>query len=265
MHVKHLQACRRSHNALLVAYGYFDRTITEWEMNEQIRRVTKRSTMQESIYSQLRVSLMQGRFEPGAQMTVATLAEGFGSSAMPVREALRQLVVENGLVALPNGTVQVPEVSAGHLRDLCNARIALEGLATAMAGKNIDDATVRRLKRLIAEHELAITHDGIHESLEKNQEFHFLIYRASGSTVLPQLIETVWLQCGPYMRVITEEVERNQDVSYNTAGTNYHHIVVEALERRDAEAARTAMEKDIGLSFDFLLSILNKRDAVAAA
>lgn len=229
-------------------------------MKEQIQRVTKRSTMQESIYSQLRMSLMQGRFEPGAQMTVAPLAEGFGSSAMPVREALRQLVVENGLVALANGTVQVPEVSKAHLRDLCTARIALEGLATAMAGEHIDDATVRRLRRLIAEHELAIKHDGIHESLEKNQEFHFLIYRASGSTVLPQLIETVWLQCGPYMRVITEEVERNQDVSYNTAGTNYHHVVVDALEQRDGAVARSAMEKDIRLSFDFLIEILTRRE-----
>lgn len=228
-------------------------------MGEQIQRVVKRSTMQESIYTQLRTSLMQGRFEPGTQLTVATLAEGFGSSAMPVREALRQLVVENGLVALPNGTIQVPEVSKAHLQDLCNARIALEGLATEMAASRADDAMIRRLKRLIAEHELAIEHDGIHESLVKNQEFHFLIYRLSGSTVLPQLIETVWLQCGPYMRVITEEVERNQEVPYNTAGTNYHHIVIDAFEKRDATAAREAMEKDIRLSFDFLISILDGR------
>lgn len=234
-------------------------------MSDQIQRVVKRSTMQESIYMQLRTSLMQGRFEPGTQLTVATLAEGFGSSAMPVREALRQLVVENGLVALPNGTIQVPEVSMKHLQDLCDARIALEGLATEMACAHADEAAVRKLKRLIAEHELAIKHDGIHESLVKNQEFHFLIYRLSGSTVLPQLIETVWLQCGPYMRVITEEVERNQEVPYNTAGTNYHHIVIEGLEKRDAASARAAMEKDIRLSFDFLLDILHRRETTATA
>lgn len=229
-------------------------------MDDQIRRVVKRSTMQESIYTQLRYSLMQGRFEPGTLMTVAPLAERFGSSAMPVREALRQLVVENGLVLLPNGTIQVPEVSQSRLHDLFDARIALEGLATARACKQIDDATLRRLKRLISEHELAIEHDGIHESLEKNQEFHFLIYQSAGSTVLPQLIETVWLQCGPYMRVITEEVERNQQAPYNTAGTSFHHKVVEALGRRDAAAAQGALEQDIRLSYDFLIDVLNKRE-----
>ncbi|WP_250467723.1 GntR family transcriptional regulator [Caballeronia sp. GAFFF2] len=233
-------------------------------MTEQFTRVVKRSTMQESIYAQLRASLMQGRFEPGRQLTVATLAEAFGSSAMPVREALRQLVVENGLVALPNGTIQVPDISRKHLRDLCDARIALEGLATEMAAKHIDEPAVRRLRRLISEHELAIKHDGIHESLVKNQEFHFLIYRASGSTVLPPLIETVWLQCGPYMRVITEEVERDEKVPYNTAGTDLHHVVVDALEAHNASAARKAMEKDIRMSFDFLIKTIEKREVVAA-
>ncbi|KQR77184.1 hypothetical protein ASG35_13085 [Burkholderia sp. Leaf177] len=229
-------------------------------LGNQIQRVVKRGTLQESIYGQLRTSLMQGRFEPGQQLTVAVLAEAFGSSAMPVREALRQLVVEKGLIALPNGTIQVPEVSEKRLRDLCEARLALEGLATAMACENMDASSLRRLKRLISEHELAIKHDGIHESLEKNQEFHFLIYNGSGSTVLPQLIETVWLQCGPYMRVVTEEVERNQDVPYHTAGTNYHHIVAEALEKRDAQAARSAMEKDIKLAFDFLIDVMRTRE-----
>ncbi|QGZ65632.1 GntR family transcriptional regulator [Paraburkholderia acidisoli] len=233
-------------------------------MSEQIKRVVKRSTMQESIYAQLRTSLMQGRFEPGTQLTVASLADGFGSSAMPVREALRQLVVENGLIALANGTIQVPEVSKARLLDLCNARIALEGRATEMAAERVDDASIRRLKRLIGEHELAIQHDGIHESLVKNQEFHFLIYQLSGSAVLPQLIETVWLQCGPYMRVITQEVERNETVPYNTAGTDLHHVVVAAMERHDAAAAREAMERDIRLSFDFLLDILERRDSTVS-
>lgn len=231
----------------------------------QVKKVVKRATMQDSIYAQLRMSLMQGRFQPGAQLTVASLAEGFGSSAMPVREALRQLVAENGLVALANGTIQVPEVSDERLRDLCEARLSLEGLATAKACEHMDAPTLRKIKRLISEHELAIKHDGIHESLEKNQEFHFLIYQASGSTVLPQLIESVWLQCGPYMRVITEEVERNEQAPYHTAGTNLHHVVVEAFERGDVAAARAAMEQDIRNAFDFLHRILADRKLASIA
>lgn len=233
-------------------------------LSPQITPVVKRATMQETIYAQLRMALMQGRFEPGAQLTVAPLAERFGSSAMPVREALRQLVVEKGLVALPNGTIQVPTIDEKRLRDLCDARLALEGLATEMAASMMEATTVRRMHRLIDEHELAIKHDGIHESLAQNQEFHFLIYHASGSTVLPQLIETVWLQCGPYMRVITEAVERNAAVPYHTAGTNLHHIVAQAIEAKDGKAAREAMEKDIRQAFDFLISILPTHHASAA-
>src|SRR6218665_2863272 len=103
-------------------------------MFEQIvKRADKRGTLQEVIYGELRLALMKGRFDPGQAMTVHALAEAFGESTMPVREALRQLVAENGLSAQPNSTIQVPAVTEARLRDLCTARLALEGLATPIA------------------------------------------------------------------------------------------------------------------------------------
>ncbi|QIN67935.1 HTH-type transcriptional regulator McbR (plasmid) [Caballeronia sp. SBC1] len=223
---------------------------------ESVKRVVKRGTMQEAIYADLRLSLMKGRFDPGQMMTIHALADAFGASTMPVREALRQLVAENGLSVQANGTIQVPAVSVSRLRDLCTARLALEGLATRMACERLDAATLRHLKRLIDEHEQSIEHDGIYSSLEKNQEFHFLIYAASGSSVLPSLIESLWLQYGPYMRVISRHVETDTSSTFQRNGTDYHHVLVTAFEKGDADAAQAAMEADIQRTTDLLLDVL---------
>src|SRR6218665_60532 len=184
-------------------------------MFEQIvKRADKRGTLQEVIYGELRLALMKRRFDPGQAMPVHALAEAFGASTMPVREALRQLVAENGLSAQPNRTIQVPAVTEARLRDLCTARLALEGLATRMACERISAAALRHLRWLIAEHEQATEHDGIYTSLEKNQEFHFLIYAESGSSVLPPLIESLWLQFGPYMRLISRHIETDVSIEF---------------------------------------------------
>ena len=214
--------------------------------------------MQEYIYMDLRRSLMHGHYEPGQLLTIKSLSDEFGCSAMPVREALRQLSVENGLEALPNGTIQVPQVDQERLHDLYLARLNLEDMATAMACERIDEALLRRLRRLVAEHELAIQHDGIYPSLEKNYDFHFLIYAASGSRVLPQLIETVWLQYGPYMRVISQYVEVHAQARFQKNGTNHHHALIEALAKGDSAAARAAMLADINGTYEMLVILLRQ-------
>ncbi len=67
-------------------------------MNEiGLSKVSSRTTVQDGVYEQLRQALMWGRFEPGQVITIPALSAEFGTSHMPVREALRRLAAENGL------------------------------------------------------------------------------------------------------------------------------------------------------------------------
>src|SRR5271155_5767889 len=99
--------------------------------------ILSRLTIQDSVHQQLRHALMIGRFDPGQVMTIASLADSFGTSHMPVREALRRLAAENALEIAPNGSARVPFVTRGRLDDLCRARIAVEGLATELGAGQI--------------------------------------------------------------------------------------------------------------------------------
>ena len=209
----------------------------------------ERETVQESVYAALRDRLMRGGFEPGQKLKIGELAAAFGTSAMPVREALNRLAAERAIESMPNRSVRVPALSKAALQDLMETRFAVEGLAVARAALNMSAETLARLRELIdAQSETDAEHVS-EASAEQNRAFHFTIYRESGSTVLLPIIESLWLQFGPYLRVASERFDGREG-----RGTNFHVENVEALARRDGGAARAALESDIGRAFELVMN-----------
>jgi DNA-binding GntR family transcriptional regulator len=225
-------------------------------MEAPVSRVGKRVTLQDSVYSQLRSLLMRGRFDPGQTLVVQSLATTLQTSTMPVRGALLQLVSENALEVLPSGTTRVPDVSLAKLEDLRTARVSIEGLAGELACNHVSPALIKQLRHLIVDHALSSEVDGVYPSLEKNQEFHFLIYRASGSTVLPHLIENLWLQYGPYLRLVCKNMDAPSMSPLRSHETDYHHDIVACLEKGDPVGTRAAIEKDINRTVGLLRNLL---------
>jgi DNA-binding GntR family transcriptional regulator len=209
----------------------------------------QRETIQEQIYLALRDKLMRGGFEPGQKLKIAELANAFGTSAMPVREALSRLTAERGLEGLPNRTVRVPTLTNRHLEDLKQARFAVEGLAVAKAALNASPAMIAKLEELIEAQSETDDEHFSEASAEQNRAFHFTIYQQSGSTVLLPIIESLWLQFGPYLRDASERFDGRAG-----RGTNFHTEILRALVRGDSVAARTSLEADIGRAFDLVMS-----------
>jgi DNA-binding GntR family transcriptional regulator len=208
-----------------------------------------RETVQERVYGVLRDQLMRGGFEPGQKLKIAELASALGTSAMPVREALNRLAAERAIEALPNRSMRIPALSREALRDLMETRFAVEGLAVARAAVNMNAPTLARLRELIAAQSETDAEHISEASAQQNRAFHFTIYRQSGSTVLLPIIESLWLQFGPYLRVASERFDGREG-----RGTNFHVEIVEALARGDAKAARAALESDIGRAFELVLT-----------
>src|ERR1700724_3901488 len=108
-----------------------------------------REPVQDRVYSVLRDQLMRGGFEPGQKLKIADLATALGTSAMPVREALNRLAAERAIESMPNRSVRVPALSRESLRDLMEARFAVEGLAVARVASNMTVETLASLRQLI--------------------------------------------------------------------------------------------------------------------
>src|SRR5260370_19356498 len=200
----------------------------------------ERETVQERVYGVLRDRLMRGGFEPGQKLKIAELAAALGTSAMPVREALNRLAAERAIESMPNRSVRVPALSRESLRDLMEARFAVEGLAVARVASNMTMETLASLRQLIVVQTETDAEHVSEGSAEQNRAFHFTIYRQSGSTVLLPIIESLWLQFGPYLREASELFDGGDG-----RGTNFHLEMLAALSQGYAVAARGALDADI--------------------
>lgn len=209
----------------------------------------ERETVQERVYATLRDKLMRGGFAPGQKLKIAELAEALGTSAMPVRDALNRLAAERAVESLPNRGVRVPALSKDSLQDLRETRFAVEGLAVERAAANMSSETLATLRRLIDAQSVTDAEHVAESSAEENRAFHFTIYRQSHSNVLLPIIESLWLQCGPYLRIASEMFDGR-----NGRGIDFHVEIVEALARGDGKAARHALQSDIGRSFELIMN-----------
>ena len=217
-----------------------------------IEPVASRSTVQDGVYQRLSEALMNGRLDPGQQLTIASIAEMCGTSHMPVREALRRLAAEGALEVASTGSAHVPAASRGRLDDLCEARIINEGAAGAKAAANASPAMIRRLESIMADYfEAAREHD-LGGMTTRNQEFHVTIYRAANSPVLMRVIETLWLQFGPFLRLLTRHVEPKARPLERDSYTTHHYDILDALRRGDAKAVSKGIGADIKATRDLL-------------
>ncbi|WP_417769769.1 GntR family transcriptional regulator [Stappia sp.] len=210
-----------------------------------------RQTVQDSVYGELRRSLIQGLFDPGEVLRIVDVSNRLGTSTMPVREALARLISEQALEAMPNRSIRVPLISRDRLEDLARARAIIESEVIALAIPNVDDALVGELARLTDACDAVLARKGREmsgEAADLNHAFHFTLYRAAGSQVLIPIIESLWLQSGPYLRASARLFDEAADGS----ATHFHREIVEAVARRDTVAAQSALKADIGRAFDIL-------------
>ncbi|TGV80767.1 GntR family transcriptional regulator, partial [Mesorhizobium sp. M00.F.Ca.ET.158.01.1.1] len=165
-----------------------------------------------------------------------------GTSDMPVRSAFMRLQALRALSPMPNGSVEVPVISAERFSQLTAVRTILEGPATELATKLINGNNLRAIRRHCAELTLAARKGDIGDYLRKNHDFKFSIYRHCGNEQMVFLIETVWMQVGPFLRNLAMGFE--DDLS-SILDIDYHEEVVAAIEAQDGARARAAIVRDI--------------------
>ena len=200
--------------------------------------VLDRRIAHEETYETLYYAIITGRFEPGKVVTLRGLAEQLGCSPMPVREAVRRLVALSALEMRSTRRISVAPMTEERFEEIWSARVLLEPEIAARALVHSNKALIRKLQKIDGELAKAIDRGDRDIYSLKNWEFHFTLYRASACPIILRLIESVWLQFGPFMRLVTSRL-----------GTSYvvdqHQKAIEALENKDEAALREAIRLDI--------------------
>ncbi len=181
-------------------------------------------------------------------MTIRALAKALGTSVMPVREALRRLVAERALELLPNRSVTLPVMTAGKFDEIVRIRLALEGMMAETAAQHITQDELKRMTRLNDEMIVKLR-QGAKKYLALNQEFHFQLYLAARMPQAMSIVETLWLQIGPFLHHVKTDFGRPDFLGH-------HETMLKALGRRDGNKARTAIEADISEAAQIILNSL---------
>ncbi|MGE0153473.1 MAG: GntR family transcriptional regulator [Reyranellaceae bacterium] len=198
----------------------------------------QRQTLQEDVYDALRQALMNGQFVPGEPLILRDLARALGTSMMPVRDALVRLVAEGAVELLPNRTAVLPMMTRDRLRQLYRVRIALEAMLVEEAAGRVSADEMEVLAALIERMHLAYKAVDVTTFLRHNREFHFTIYRAAREDVLFRMMETLWLQVGPFIHFsLTPHGMK--------VGNDHHRDALAAMRTGDVKGACRAMERDI--------------------
>lgn len=198
------------------------------------------------VYQEIRHSLMVGTFVPGEKVSLRSLAQQVGTSLTPVRGAVNRLIAEGAFEVLPNRWVIIPEMTEEKFEEITHWRVQLETEATRRAAANADDKLIREIRKINSDMVHAAEKTGDHaDLLAHNYDFHFAIYRASGSHILLPMIESLWLQAGPFTFYSLSSPKELWDAAF-------HDSVIDALRVGDGKAASTAIKQDILNTAEFL-------------
>ncbi|HPE59099.1 MAG TPA: GntR family transcriptional regulator [Thiolinea sp.] len=191
------------------------------------------------VYQSLRRNILCGGFAPGERLTIRGLAEKLGVSPMPVREALHRLTCEGAVAVRNNRRVMIPEMTPPRLKALYDLRIVLESHAALKAMPYVHETELLELERLdrVVDESLSLP-DDVQSWTLANQAFHRYLYQQHPVPVTVPLIESVWLQLGPFLRLAQHGLSENYRV-------DRHQEALEALRQHNGFALQRAIEADI--------------------
>lgn len=202
---------------------------------EGLLSIGERTSLRERVAESLRAALVSGRMVPGTTYSVPALADQFGVSATPVREAMLDLVNEGIMSAVPNKGFRVVELSDAELDQITELRRLLEVPTVGDLAGSIDRAAVRRLRSLADAVSDAARRGDVVGYVEADRELHLALLAEAGN---PRLVEMVG-RLRDQSRLYGLEQLAADGVLVDSAVE--HMRLIDALESGDRRAAERVM------------------------
>lgn len=188
-------------------------------------------TLAEKAFAELHEAIVTGQLKAGQRLRIEKLAELLGMSPMPIREALRRLDAVGLVEHVPHRGARVTELSLADLREIYDARLALEPLAVGHAAERFTAEHANAATEALERHVRAYRRKELQEAWRAHTEFHFALYRLAESTWLIRLITPLWESSERY-RVEWLPIQRNLE-----RRRQEHERILEACIRREPQAA----------------------------
>lgn len=190
----------------------------------------------ETIAAELRRELLAGILRPGADLSQVELAERFGVSRIPIRDALRILAGE-GLVAIEvNRGARAISLTPGEVREIFDLRILLECDCLRRAAKAMSPAAFREIERVRLKSDLDA---GGPDWAAGDWAFHRAIYQLAGRPRQLAMIEALRRACLLYVSAYSSMPVKSPQWLKD------HRIILQRLQRGEADEAVLALQRHI--------------------
>lgn len=208
-------------------------------------------TIMEKTYIHLRDDITFGKLKPGEHLTQNTLGKRYKVSRATVREVVGQLAAQGFLTVERNRGAIVTKLSKESVEIIYSILVRCEPLATGLFVRKGNQSVIKRLDLLNKRMQLKDVKLHYKKWLQLNDDFHSLIYKNCGSSILSQLIDHTRLRVYRFRAVPTDGT--SMDI-YN----RQHGLLIAAMRKGDEIAAERIMAKHLEESMKHRLKVLEQ-------
>jgi DNA-binding GntR family transcriptional regulator len=203
----------------------------------------------DKIAAALRAAILGGAIPAGEPLRQDAIAERFGVSHIPVREALRQLAAQGLVTIRPNRGATVSGLSPNEAKELLEIRCVLETQAVRWALPRADAGIFTRAEAALAESERT---DDVARWMALNWRFHSTLYERAERPRLLAMIETLDAQIDRFIRVLITGSD------YRKQAQEEHRAILAAYKVRNASAVTSLLEQHMTETSRLLAEFLQK-------
>jgi DNA-binding GntR family transcriptional regulator len=202
-----------------------------------MRRLVIKDTksIRRRVYEHLREQLLNGEIAPPEHLIEARIAKELGTSRTPVREALHSLELEGLIESIPRVGYVVKPISEQEVGEICEIRMAIEGVAARWAMEKANKNLIEELKNNISISDLKVSKGDAKAFIDLDARFHEIIARYSGSQRLLELAQTLRRHM---LRYRVQSIYSFDNVLRAIEG---HKGILRAIEKHDLEEVNKAI------------------------
>lgn len=210
------------------------------------RKILSHLTLREKIADAIRDDIIKGRLKAGQRVSEPELAERYGISRTPVREAFRQLAAEGFLQLTPRKGVRIAYLTEKDVTEFYELKSVLEGYAARVAAEKIQEKDLQKMEQLNEQISKLHEHGDLKKIAKVHNDFHSIFLEASGND---QLQSTVSQLASRFQRftILLALAGKNPEA------VTQHREIIDAFRKRDAERAEQLVKANAFLGKELMI------------
>jgi DNA-binding GntR family transcriptional regulator len=194
-------------------------------------------TLREKIVETVRNAIVNGQIPAGTRVAEPELADRFGISRTPIREAFRQLESEGFITVIPRKGAIVASLSAKDISDFYDLKMVLEGYAARCAAKSLTEKEMVKMETVNRQMEAAAEKKDLRKVLALHNEFHDIFLKACGNEKLHAIVQNMVMQFQRFRLILAMRGKIEGSL-------RQHREIIDAFRKRDAQLAESLVVKN---------------------